>query len=207
MGHPTAERLGDFAGGHLDQGIEAHLESCRACRERVDEWQVLYSRIAALPQFSPAPGFAARVMAGVRVPKPWHERAAEFLSGLLPNSTAGWAAATAILALPVLAGGSLLAWLLSKSYVTAHGLWTFATGQLSAAITGLLGGAADALLGTSAATWATNGLDSLFADAGMRGIGVIAIAAAGLTLASLWVLYRYLIRTPPRESDHVTYCF
>lgn len=209
--HPTAERLGEYAGGHLDESgaaaLEGHLAACDACRSTAEEWRVLYARIAALPRFAPAPGFALRVMAGVRIPKPWHERAAEFLGRLLPDTTAGWAAATAVLALPVLAGGSLMAWLLSKSYVTTHGLWTFATGQVSNAVTSLLGGAMDAVVASDAATWAAGGLDSLVANAGVRGIGLIAGSAAVLTALSIWILYRYLVRTPNRDSNYVTFCF
>lgn len=209
--HPTAEQLGEYAVGRLDTagnaGVEQHLAACQSCRAGVAEWQVLYRGIEALPHFEPAPGFALRVMAKVRVPRPWHERATEFISGWLPHTTRGWAAAAAILALPVLAGGSMVAWLLSKSYVTTQGLWTFATGQVSNAATGVLSGALDRLVQSNAVAWLAAGLDSVLATAGMRGIGLLAGLGAVLIVASVWVLYRNLIRTPHRDSDYVTYCF
>jgi hypothetical protein len=44
--------------------------------------------------------------------------------------------------------------------------------------------------------------------AGLRGLGAVAAGGAGLTLLSIWVLYRNLSRTTStRGTTHVTFSF
>ena len=135
--HPTTESLESYAEGILSAAdravVASHLMGCSRCEGEVEDWRALFQALSSLPRFSPALGFANRVMTHVRIPEPWHARATGWIERLLPKSTYGWAVAVVILALPVVAGGSLLAWLLSKSYVTAHGLWVFATDRFASA--------------------------------------------------------------------------
>jgi hypothetical protein len=54
----------------------AHAVSCEACGREVADMVRLTSALARLPAVAPPPGFADRVMARVRLPVPWHRRAA-----------------------------------------------------------------------------------------------------------------------------------
>jgi anti-sigma factor RsiW len=210
MEHPTAERLEAFAEGLLKDGeravIGSHLLGCARCETDVEEWRSLFAVLRTLPSFAPAPGFALRVMAHVRIPQPWYARASALIDRMLPRTTGGWAVAAAILALPLLAGASFMAWLLSKSYVTVQGLWVFATDLFASEASRLGSRAVDAFVATDLAAWLAQGLDAAFGT-GTREMGVVAVAGAGLTALSIWVLYRYLFRTPNRDSNYAMFSF
>jgi anti-sigma factor RsiW len=207
MEHPTAERLEAYVEGSLDDGARAavasHLLRCPHCEHDVEEWRSLFAVLRGLPRFAPAPGFASRVMAHVRVPRPWHARAGWF-TRFLPRTTGGWAMATLLLALPVVTGVGFMTWLLSKSYVTAHGLWVFSTQQFFDFARRTAQGLFDGLLQTYAAAWVARGLEAAQMT-GVRELGVVAAASGVLMMVSIWVLYRYLIRPSYRESTHVSF--
>lgn len=208
MNHPTAERLEAYVEGSLGEdvraGVRSHLLACPRCEHDVEEWRSLFAVLRGLPRFAPAPGFASRVMAHVRVPEPWHARASGWFERVLPRTTGGWAVATLLLALPVVTGASFMAWLLSKSYVTAHGLWVFSTNQFANFARRAATGAFEGLLQTDAATWLARGLETA-QTAGVRELGVFAAAGGVLMFISIWVLYRYLIQPSHRESTYVSF--
>ncbi len=52
--------------------LRTHVDSCAACRARVDEARVVVEALERIPRFAPAPSFANRVMADVQVIEPWH---------------------------------------------------------------------------------------------------------------------------------------
>jgi hypothetical protein len=160
--------------------------------------------LRSLPRFVPAPGFATRVMAHVRIPEPWHARASRAVGRWIPRTTGGWAFAAALLALPVLAGAGMMAWLLSKSYITAHGLWVFANDQFTSVAGRAAQGAYNGLLETSMAARVAQLLQSA-QSAGAREVGVVALGVALLTIVSVWVLYRYLFRPSDGNVNHVTF--
>ena len=207
--HPTTESLESYAEGSLSAGDQAvvasHLMGCSRCEAEVEDWRVLFQTLASMPHFSPALGFANRVMAHVRIPEPWHARATGWIERLLPRSTYGWAVAVVILALPVVAGGGLLAWLLSKSYVTAHGLWVFATDRFASAASDLAGGALTTLMQTDVAAWLASNVDTVFGATGPRGLGALAAGAGMLTFVSAWVLYRNLFRNPNGKTTYASF--
>ena len=130
--HPTAERLNAFVEETLGEGeraaVDTHLSGCTECRTEVTELRSLFTELSALTAFSPAPGFADRVMADVRVRRPAFAGAGEWVERFVPATTRGWAAAVALLALPVTAATVFATWLLSQPGVTAQGLWTVASG-------------------------------------------------------------------------------
>lgn len=208
LNHPTSERLEAFVEGILDEGtyavVASHLLACPRCEGEVEEWRSLFAVLRSLPSFVPAPGFASRVMAHVRIPQPWHARASGFLGRFIPRTTGGWAIAAALLAIPVLTGVSFMAWLLSKSYVTANGLWVFATGQFASVAGRTARGLFDGLLETSVAAWVARGLN-VAQGAGVREVGALAFGGAILTIVSAWVLYRYLFRPSNGNANHVTF--
>src|SRR5512145_2517474 len=60
--HLTLDDLDALLDGHLDLIKLRHIEMCDACREFARVEQQLAAKLAALPLFSPAPGFTERVM-------------------------------------------------------------------------------------------------------------------------------------------------
>jgi hypothetical protein len=63
-----------------------HVERCDACRAELEAQQRLVSRLELLPHHAPAPLFANRVMANVRVFEPWHVAALNAMQSLVPQS-------------------------------------------------------------------------------------------------------------------------
>lgn len=210
MEHPNAQHLEAYVEGSLSDRerthVRMHLLTCRRCETDVEEWRGLFSALQGLPRFAPAPGFAERIMSVVRIPRPWHARAWNVLEQLLPRSTWGWAATAAVFALPIVAGVTLMVWLLSKSYVTAHGLWVFSTGQFAAAALSIVGGGANLVMQTDVAAWFARSLETA-TQTGPRGIGALAITGTILTLISIWVIYRYLFRSRTRDTTYATFSF
>lgn len=208
MKHPTGDRLEAWSIGSLTEtersDVGSHLSQCSRCRAEVEDWRAVFAALSALPRFGPRGGFADRVMARVRIPQPWHARAGALLARALPRTTPGWAFATALLSVPVLFVGGLAAWLLSRSYVTAHGLWVFATDRFAESANQVAGGVAARALQSDVAAWVVATLTGLFDSAGARGVGAIAIAGALTVVLSAWILYRYLFRSPVRETTNVT---
>ena len=209
MLHPTTDILEAYAEGGLEAAdgavVHSHLLACHRCDSVVVEWRSLFHALAHLPRLAPSRGFAERVMARVRIAQPWHARATAAVTRLLPRSTRGWALAAAFLALPVLAGGTLMAWLLSKSYVTSHGLWVFTTDRIAAGIQALVTGVLTFLMQTDVAAWLARSFGTLFDAGGARGIGALAAVGAVLTLISAYVLYTNLFRTRDRDSTYGTF--
>ncbi len=211
MMHPTDQRLEAFCEGTLPDrerpGLESHLVGCPRCQSEVDDWRALFTALASLPHLAPAPGFASRVMAHVRIPRPWHEQAGALVRRLVPRTTPGWAFAVAILAIPALLATSLAFWLLSRDYLSAAGLWAFALDSFLATVGQWLAAAVGLVLQTDIMAWVVRSATAFLDAAGLRGLGTVAAGAALLTLLSVWVLYRNLVRTPTRGSSYVTYSF
>jgi predicted anti-sigma-YlaC factor YlaD len=207
--HPTDERLEAFCDGTLERSgktvIEAHLVQCGRCRGEVEEWRSLFSVLAGLPVFAPAVGFADRVMAHVRIPEPWYARASQVFGRFLPRTTMGWAMAVALLAVPVLAVGTLAFWLLSRSYLTGYRLWVFATDQFAAGANQVAAGAFSRVVSTDVSVWLVRSITSFMESSGMRGLGAVAAVLACVIMVSIWVLYRNLFRNPNRGSSYVTF--
>lgn len=208
MRHPSTQSLEALVEGQLEAAdravIESHLIGCPRCENRVEEFRSLFHALTSLARFAPVPGFVDRVMARVRVAQPWHVRASAVLARFLPKTTRGWALAAAFLALPFVAGGTLVTWLLSKSYVTTHGLWVFTTDAIASATQSLVTGAVAFLLDTDVVAWLTRSAGTLVDAGGPGGVGAIAAIASALTLTSVWILYTNLFRPADREPNHVT---
>ena len=135
LSHPTATRLQAFLEASLEGAeravVESHLTHCDRCQAEVAELRSLFAALDGLPMLEPTPGFTDRVMERVKVRRPvavtvaaWTE---EWLERITPQSTRGWAAAAAVLALPVIGATVLVAWLLSQPGVSAQGLWMVGT--------------------------------------------------------------------------------
>jgi hypothetical protein len=226
VNHPTADRLEAFVEGSLSAAdgavLESHLQGCPVCQTAVDEWRALFAALEGLPNFEPADGFAERVMARVRLHRSapaWKlavaqaslqkqaARAGALLDRILPKTTFGWAMATAFLALPFLLGAALVAWVMSRSYITPVSLWAFFSDQAVEGARSVGGAAVSAALQTEVAAWFMAQATSVLGTSGITGLGVIIAMAGVATMLSIWVLYRNLFRTPTRESNYASYSF
>jgi hypothetical protein len=212
--HPTAERLEAFVEGALPPGdrvvIESHLLGCPDCQGQVEEWRALFSTLAALPQFEPSLGFANRVMARVRISprsawQEWTERATALVAQVTPSTNFGWSLAAAFLALPVILGGGVIAWLVQKSYISPDMLWSYTRDSLVEGLQGVGSTAITAVIQTDVAAWIVANISAFAGNAGAAGIGAVVGIAGVLTMVSSWVLYRNLFRTPRRDSDYALY--
>jgi hypothetical protein len=219
--HPATETLEAYAEGALESGeravFESHLLGCERCQAGVEEWRSLFAALESLPRFAPTTGFADRVMARVRIPQPqvaWSARALAQLRTAgqraerwMPHTTRAWALVAAMLALPVVVAGAIVTWLLTRDYVTAEALRTAVVGTVDNGAQRLGTAVVQGAMSTDAAAWLATNLSTFVQTAGMRGLGALMGGAALLTMLSIWVLYRNLFRSTPRESSYVTYSF
>lgn len=187
--------------------LESHLLGCTRCQAEVEEWQALFSVLSELPQLSPSPGFADRVMAGVKLPEPWYVRATARVERWLPKTTRGWALVTAILSLPVLTFGALGLWLVSQPYLSVSMLLAFIQVRGAELMRAVGGRAAEAILTSEATLWLTRQVEAVGTAVTVEQIGALAALLAALTAVSAWVLYRNLFQTSTRETHYVSYSF
>ncbi|MEX0893968.1 MAG: zf-HC2 domain-containing protein [Gemmatimonadota bacterium] len=211
MHHPTDDRFEAYVEGRLEDAdrasLESHVVACSRCQGQLEEWRALFTALRTLPRLAPSADFGNAVMARVRIARPWHAAALGRLQRWVPDSTRGWAAAVALLALPVVLGSGVMAWLLSRSYVTASGLWVFAEDVFATGANRLASQTSSAVLQSSLVTRLLATAEGFYANAGVQGIGLVATVALLSTTLSIWVLYRNLYRTPQRETNHASYCF
>ena len=160
--------------------------------------------LARLPRHAPAPGFAARVMHGVRLPDsvPARPRLPARPVRALQGAWARLAAAISGLTLgPILAvvafGQMLFA---SNAMVTPTNLWSFILDKANTALLGF----GDLLLALGAPVLEPLGVFSREAIPSpllLLGVG----AALGLlTAAAIWILYAHLFRSPGPEKRNAT---
>lgn len=229
MHHPTAERLEAFVEGILAAGdravVESHLVGCPECQTAVEEWRALFAALEGLPQFDPSPGFADRVMSGVRVaPAPARRRASGWQSAqaavsawasgvaaagsrFMPKTTFGWAMATAFLSIPFVVGAAAMGWVVTQSQLTPGSLLAFVTGQAAGSLRAVGEAAVAGALQTDVAVWLLAQLGRVVETAGFTGVGVLLAACSVTTALSAWVLYRNLFRTPARDTTYASFSF
>jgi anti-sigma factor RsiW len=215
--HPEPERLQGYADLSLPEGdrsvVESHLQTCGRCASQVEEWRALFLVLSGLPHLAPRPGFADRVMAAVHLPvrvpvyAPLLKRAGELMAQAAPRTTGGWALLTAFVTLPLLLVSGAVAWLFSRGYLTPATLWAFINEQAATGVQSLGASVLATVMQTRTVGWLADAVRQVVGTTGVSGLGVIMAASALLTSLSIWILYRYLFRTPTRESNHVTYSF
>lgn len=214
--HPSADRLEAFVEGTLQNAdrvvLESHLLSCPACQTQVEEWRGLFAALASLPQFDPTVGFANRVMEQVRVApraawQEWAEHANALVARVAPKTNYGWALAVAFFALPILLGGSAIAWLVSNSYISPDLLLGLSRESLVEGLQGVGATVIGFVMQTDIAAWVVANVGAVISTAGVTGLGAILAGAGTMTALSTWVLYRNLFRSPSRESDYALYSF
>lgn len=219
--HPEEEQIEAYAEGVLDGGdravIESHVLSCADCQGAVEEWRALFAALEGLPQLAPSVGFADRVMARVTVAsrsQVWAgyalaqvRAAGRAIGRWMPQTTRGWAFATAMLGLPAILVSGFIAWLLSRDYVSAESLWIAARDTVDRGAQRLGEAVVQSFMQTDVVAWLVANTGEFVATTGMRGVGTLMALAGAATMLSVYVLYRNLFRTPTRESHYVTYSF
>lgn len=211
--HPSPERLHDLVEDSLDAGERAHLDrhlvACERCRSEVDELKSLFAAFSTLPSLSPSPVFADRVMARVRVPRPvmgWVSDWAGALERLTPQTTRGWAAASGVFALPIIALTLVGWWILSQPGVTPQSLWMVVSGVTGDAVTTGSQWLWAQLSASAAAAYVARVLE-LVGSIGRGEIGLALVGFAIATAGSSYVLYQNLFRNTPRRNEHASYVF
>lgn len=208
--HPTPERLEAFVEDGLDGAdravVGSHVATCDRCRTEVTELRSLFEALAGLPELAPSIAFADRVMQGVRVRRPVMERVNEWIERLTPSTDRGWAFATALVAMPVVALAVVAWWILSHPEVSVESLWLVSTVMLGEATAGAWQWAWARFAASNLAFWAGSLLDSA-ASLGRGGLGLAAVMFATMTVASVYVLYENLFRTHARRTEHASYLF
>lgn len=167
--HPDPEALEALAAepeGSPARRIAGHVAGCARCRRKVERLRVVQAALSALPHHAPAPGLAARVMARVELPRPWHAQLREAARRRWKSLTAGL----------VFAGGpvaALAVWVVRHPELTPEGLAVFVHGQLR-----------EALWSAALVLWeAAQGWEPLQAAAGVA--GALTLTDAALALATL----------------------
>lgn len=212
--HPTTERLQELVEESLDERqravVESHLSVCASCSREAEELQALFGALSELSTFAPSPGFADAVMAKVRIREPvlapLFAGAGAWIERITPQTTRGWAAAAAMLALPLVGATLLVTWLMAQPGVTPQGLWTLTSEFAgSAASTGWQWAWAR-FAGTNLAAWLAQASE-LAQSVGRGEIGLAAVVFATMTIGSAYVLYQNLFRPEARRTEHATYVF
>ncbi len=203
-GHIGPGRLQDYAEGFLTARrtarVEAHLDSCRACRRDAEAWGELIRRIEGLPELAPSAGFAPQVMAEIRARRSVSRRAAaRGRAGSrararhhFPGQKA-WAALSGVAVTPIAIAALLGYAVFSNPAVTPGYLASFLWWNVSSGLAAAAELLADALFESG---WIAEAYLIFNALAGQPGAAALgAVCLAGATSLSGWVLYRNLVPT------------
>lgn len=150
--HLTSDVLQDLADGLVParraRRIRAHVDSCSTCAHELRTWEGVVASLARLERFAPREGFAARVMAAVRVRalspvrapavSPVHTpawtaagtRALVLARRLVPRTRRAWAALSGVAVTPVAIFGLVTYAVFSHPTLTPQALASFARWQV-----------------------------------------------------------------------------
>lgn len=145
--HLAADVLQDFVDGLLPARrvarVRAHVDACTTCAHELESWQGLAGALARLDRFAPREGFAARVMAAVRLPSPvpaaaraslWTTAGARALvlaRRMVPRTRRAWAALSGVAVTPAVIFGLVFYTVFSHPTLTVQALASFALWQLA----------------------------------------------------------------------------
>ncbi len=206
--HPSADRLQDYVEGLLPTRhaarVRTHLGHCATCAAQAEAWRATFAHLGRLGRFAPADGFAARVMAGVRVPVPaparvpeW-KRALRWVRGLVPQTRQAWATVSGVALTPAITAGLVLWSVCSHPTLTPSALASFVWWKASAL-------AAVAWQALSTRALASASLFEVYSFFGSLAWSPAVVAGTFLalsagTVAAVWVLYRNLFASHPGDG-------
>ncbi len=208
--HPSSDRLQDFVDGGLPHRqaarVRTHVERCPICADEVDTWNDLAATLGRVERLTPAPDFADRVMARVRIPEPVPVRVPEWRRalaaawGFVPKTRRAWAAICGVAVTPVTTLWLVLWTVVTHPAITPSGLASFAWWKAS---------------GVFSAAWGSLSRTALESESLFRlysFLGSLAHSPSGLvagflvfslgTMAAAWVLYRNLLTTQRVEGRY-----
>jgi anti-sigma factor RsiW len=211
VGHFPVEDLQDYLEGTVSAPraarVTAHLSACEPCRIERKGWERLFGALTSLGRFAPAPGFAQRVMAGVRIPSPvpapWvraGNRVLGTVRGFLPQTRRGWAIVGGIASAPTISMAALGYLLFSRPLFTVGNVTTYLSWKASALFSSLFSSVASAMLDSVALFRAYSLLGTLAESPLLIGVGSLVFSL--MSAAALWVLYRNLVATPSAERRY-----
>ncbi len=210
--HVPSGRLQDYLEGRLAARsatrIDAHLDSCVACRSELADYRSLVRSLDALDHVAPTPAFAERVMAQWRVeelvavamaPTTRWGRISAWARARTPSTRQSWAAVLGVALAPTVIVALVIRAVFSNPLVTVGNLAAFARlrlGDFAISLAGRIGSTLDAVgLGTLARTT----VELLASPAAAAAAATIASA---LFFAALWVVYRTLIASQPADRPY-----
>jgi anti-sigma factor RsiW len=145
-GHLAADVLQDFVDGLLPARrvarVRAHVDACPTCAHELEDWQRVVGALGRLDRYAPREGFAARVMAAVRLPSAlpaaarasvWttaSARALVLVRRMVPQTRRAWAALSGVAITPAVIFGLVFYTLFSHPTLTVQALASYALWQL-----------------------------------------------------------------------------
>ena len=211
VGHIPVEDLQDYLEGTLSSRrtarANAHLSACEPCRIESQGWERLFGALTSLGRFAPAPGFAQRVMARVRIPSPvpapWVRAGSRVLGavrGFLPQTRRGWAIVGGIASAPTISMAALGYLLFSRPLFTVGNVTTYLSWKASALFSSVFSTVASATVDSVALFRAYSLLGTLAESPLLIGVGSLVFSLT--SAAALWVLYRNLVATPSADRRY-----
>jgi anti-sigma factor RsiW len=212
-GHLPGDTLQDQVEGLLSgrraARARAHLAACDPCQEELKSWERVFRSLADLGRFAPAPGFAGRVMARVRIPAPlpapWlsaGSRALGWSRGFLPKTRRGWAVAGGIASAPTITLTALFFLVFSHPLLTLGSFTTYASWKASALFSSLFSYLATAVVESVALFRAYSLLAAMAKSPLLVGVGGLVFSL--LSALALWVLYRNLLATRSADRSYAS---
>ncbi|MBM4182666.1 MAG: hypothetical protein FJ207_00410 [Gemmatimonadetes bacterium] len=213
--HLTTDLLQDVADGLVSPRraarIRAHVDGCPSCAGELQSWQGVVEALERLPHFAPGEGFAARVMAAVRVrmasPTParapaaipasvqvWTTvgaRALVLARRFVPRTRRAWAALSGVAVTPAAIFGLVAYVVFSHPTLTPQALASFALWQVGDFFSVVWNGVAATGLELASVGTASSLLDLLAGSPLLLAGGALAYSA--FALVALRVLYKNLI--------------
>ncbi len=193
--------------------VDRHLDSCAICRSELEEYRAVARSIASLPSLAPSTDFAERVMAEVRIneiaavamaPTTTSGRVLGWLRGHRPSNQRGWAAALGVAVAPVFTLLLVVRSVFAHELVTVGNLAAYARLQLSA-LTSSLSPSVTATVERWTPSFLWDGA-ALVGSSPTLLAASAALASVAL-MASVWILYRNLFRTPYDELSDARLSF
>ena len=231
-GHISPEGIQDYLDHLLPASrratVETHLGSCTPCRQEVVSWARVFGSLGDVGRVAPSPGFAAEVMARVRVParvpvpspravaapQPfpvgWLARrmagvvpvvvaqAMALARRALPETRRGWAIAGGVASAPTITLVALLYLVFSRPLLTAEAFLSYASWKVSAFGASLVNLLTDRVLASASVYRLLELLETLAVSPLLMGAGGLAFSF--LCGISAWVLHRNLFAAPSNEG-------
>jgi len=216
--HLSPEGLQDLLDGALGAGdrrrAEAHLAHCNPCRKEFQHWEGVFARLSSLEHMAPSDGFGERVFeawqavrpstlspagTGMRLFGDWTPGLAAAARRLVPESPRGWAAAAALVSIPMIPLIAVIGAVLAHPLLSFGALASFVRWRAGDALLGIAGFIATEFVSHPVTYWLWEGLGAAAAAPGLAMVALFSGWAAAAV--SAWILYRHLV-VPSLEARH-----